>query len=87
MGKKKDHVTVEYLMAVYEIFIHHLNDKRYEFVKGLMEAYTSSNSLNELKTVLVITKAFKEHPILGEPRAKVYAQFKKYMDEAGLTIY
>lgn len=49
-----------------------LDIKDYEGAKTLLEKYTDKKyDINEMHTLLIITKDFKEHSTLKEPRQKL----------------
>ena len=55
-------------------FIALLDVKDFKSVKELMESFDNDNSsVGDLKTVLLITKAFKENEVIGDTRKKILA--------------
>lgn len=56
--------------------------KDFERLKMFMELYLSENVDNgTLKTILIITKSFKEHPIIGETRKTMVDILEKKLGE------
>lgn len=64
-------ITSDYLVELHDAFKIFLNRKNYECVEFMMNQFNEESDVNELKTILVITKSFKEHEVLKFPRKRL----------------
>lgn len=55
-----------------------IETKDFEGVKSLMEFYLNDSETNpgDLKTILIITKGFKDHPVFGDTRKEVLRELE-----------
>lgn len=63
--------NIEQLTQIHRRVLNNLTNEAYGYVRLEMESMKDTNDIGELKVVLVLTKAFSEHP--RTKRYKVYA--------------
>jgi hypothetical protein len=69
---------IERLKVLHYKIRQHLTDNNYHLVVKILD---SLDDINEMKTALIITQGFQEHPIIAGPRAALDARFKSKLDK------
>lgn len=62
---------VDSLCELHVAFKVFLIRREYAVVNEMMKSFTALNDINELKTILVITKSFKENEIMKSERERL----------------
>ncbi len=67
---------IESLMELHYVCRGYLDAKDYEgFATFIRKGLAMDSDINELKTILIISQSFKDHPIVGPPRNAVQEMF------------
>lgn len=74
--------TIESLKELHYVCRGYLDAKDYEgFATFIRKGLTMETDINELKTILIISQSFKDHPIIGPPLNAVQEMFNFKMKQ------
>lgn len=68
--------NIEQLTQIHRRVLNNLTNEAYGYVRLEMESMKDTNDIGELKIVLVLTKAFKEHSELKDIRSKLLTRYE-----------
>jgi len=73
---------IEDLKNLWETLMAFLKVRDYKAVVDYIAIFLNTDvDINYYKTILIITKDFKQHPIIGPVRAQLYKKYYNYMIE------
>jgi hypothetical protein len=82
MCNKKNDELLEALDIEWNTCKKYLTEKDYEGAANYIRDLTSKEmDVNFYKTILILTKSFKDHEIVGPARAELYRKFYNFMIE------
>lgn len=67
--------NIEQLTQIHRRVLNNLTNEAYGYVRLEMESMKDTNDIGELKIVLVLTKAFSEHPELKDIRSMLLCRY------------
>jgi hypothetical protein len=71
MSKEDYETEMSDLEMLSEAFRYFLNKRNYVFVAVMMKQFDINNSIAELKTILIVTKAFKDNSMIDLDRQRI----------------
>lgn len=68
--------TVDELIQLHRETLSNLANQSFDAVIDVMEYLTATDDIEAIKIILVLTKAFKDHPKITEPRKALYKHYE-----------